>query len=120
MRRHGSFGSAAWADEGRQALANTERETDYLVVGAGAMGMAFADELLTQRPSARVALVDRHSRPGGHWNDAYSFVSLHQPAAYYGVNSLPLGRGGSALLDRCFGWTSEHLDDPWGVTARVQ
>jgi hypothetical protein len=78
-------------------LANAERETDYLVVGAGAMGMAFADELLTQRPSARVALVDRHARPGGHWNDAYSFVSLHQPAAYYGVNSLALGRGGSAL-----------------------
>ena len=76
---------------------NAERETDYLVVGAGAMGMAFADELLTQRPSARVALVDRHARPGGHWNDAYSFVSLHQPAAYYGVNSLALGRGGSAL-----------------------
>ena len=29
--------------------------------------------------------------PGGHWNDAYSFVNLHQPSAFYGVNSLPLG-----------------------------
>ena len=26
-------------------------------------------------------------RPGGHWNDAYPFVRLHQPAAFYGVNS---------------------------------
>ncbi|MCU0883063.1 MAG: NAD(P)/FAD-dependent oxidoreductase, partial [Hyphomonadaceae bacterium] len=37
--------------------------------------------------------VDRHGKPGGHWNDAYSFVSLHQPSAYYGVNSMPLGTG---------------------------
>jgi hypothetical protein len=29
--------------------------------------------------------------PGGHWNDAYSFVRLHQPSAYYGVNSRKLG-----------------------------
>jgi hypothetical protein len=27
----------------------------------------------------------------GHWNDAYSFVALHQPSAYYGVNSTELG-----------------------------
>lgn len=74
-----------------------ELETDYFVIGAGAMGMAFADEILTQKPSARVTMVDRHARPGGHWNDAYSFVSLHQPAAYYGVNSESLGDGGAAL-----------------------
>lgn len=72
-------------------------ETDYLVVGAGAMGMAFADEILSQNPGYRVIMVDKHAHPGGHWNDAYSFVSLHQPAAYYGVNSEKLGRGGAAL-----------------------
>lgn len=72
-------------------------ETDYLVIGAGAMGMAFADEILSQSATDRVLLVDKHARPGGHWNDAYSFVSLHQPAAYYGVNSEKLGSGGSAL-----------------------
>ena len=72
-------------------------ETDYLVVGAGAMGLAFADELLSQKPDARLVLVDEHARPGGHWNDAYPFVSLHQPAAYYGVNSMKLGTGGAAL-----------------------
>ncbi|MFO0413459.1 MAG: NAD(P)/FAD-dependent oxidoreductase, partial [bacterium] len=29
----------------------------------------------------------------GHWNDAYAFVTLHQPSAFYGVNSMPLGSG---------------------------
>ena len=72
-------------------------EADYLVVGAGAMGMAFVDEIITQQPSARLILVERRGKPGGHWNDAYPFVSLHQPAAYYGVNSEKFGEGGGAL-----------------------
>ena len=65
-------------------------ETDYLVVGAGAMGMAFADALVA-RCDAEVVLVDRHHSPGGHWNDDYPFVRLHQPSAFYGVDSTPLG-----------------------------
>ena len=65
-------------------------ETDYLVIGAGAAGMAFTDALI-QDSDARVVMVDRRATPGGHWNDAYPFVRLHQPALYYGVNSLPLG-----------------------------
>ena len=36
-------------------------------------------------------MVDRRHRPGGHWNDAYPFVRLHQPSAFYGVNSRVLG-----------------------------
>lgn len=66
-------------------------ETDYLIVGAGASGMAFADALVANS-DADVVLVDRRHRPGGHWNDDYAFVRLHQPSAFYGVNSLPLGR----------------------------
>lgn len=66
---------------------------DYLVVGAGASGLAFADTLIAENPRATVAIVDTHARPGGHWNDAYPFVRLHQPSAFYGVNSLELGRG---------------------------
>ena len=68
-----------------------EIETDYLVVGAGATGMAFADALVAES-DADVVLVDRRHRPGGHWLDAYSFVRLHQPSAYYGVNSRVLGQ----------------------------
>lgn len=65
-------------------------ETDYLVVGAGAMGMAFVDTLLTDT-DATVTLIDEGHQPGGHWNSSYPFVRLHQPSAYYGVNSRPLG-----------------------------
>lgn len=68
-----------------------ELETDYLVVGAGAAGMAFADELLAHS-DATIAIVDRRHAPGGHWNDAYPYVRLHQPSAFYGVSSMPLGR----------------------------
>ena len=59
-------------------------ETDYLVVGAGATGMAFVDTLVAES-DVDVVMVDRRHRPGGHWLDAYPFVRLHQPSAYYGV-----------------------------------
>ena len=65
-------------------------DADYVVVGAGAMGMAFTDVILTET-DATVAIIDHHAKPGGHWNDAYPYVRLHQPSAFYGVNSLQLG-----------------------------
>ena len=67
-----------------------ELETDYLVVGAGATGMAFTDALVGDS-DAEVVMVDRRHRPGGHWIDDYPFVRLHQPSALYGVASRPLG-----------------------------
>jgi len=75
-------------------------ETDYLVVGCGAMSIAFVDEILHSRSKAEIILVDKHAKPGGHWNDAYQFVTLHQPAAYYGVNSKQLGEGGEDLVSK--------------------
>jgi hypothetical protein len=65
-------------------------ETDYLVVGAGAVGMAFVDAVI-EDPDVDVVMVDRRAAPGGHWLDAYPFVQLHQPSANYGVTSTPLG-----------------------------
>lgn len=65
-------------------------EADYLVIGAGAMGLAFTDVLVTESDK-KVVIVDRRDQPGGHWNDAYPFVRLHQPSSFYGVNSRPLG-----------------------------
>lgn len=65
-------------------------DTDYLVVGAGATGLAFADALLSEA-DVEVTVIDRRPAPGGHWIDAYPFVRLHTPSAYYGVNSLALG-----------------------------
>jgi hypothetical protein len=68
----------------------THTETDYLIIGSGAAGLAFADTLV-QETDAHITIIDRHAKPGGHWNDAYPFVTLHQPSAFYGVNSLELG-----------------------------
>ena len=67
-------------------------EADYLVVGAGAMGMAFTDALV-DHADVRVALVDRRHGVGGHWLAAYPFVRLHQSSAFYGVASTLLGGG---------------------------
>jgi hypothetical protein len=67
-------------------------EADYLVVGAGASGMAFTDALI-DHADVRVAMVDRRHSVGGHWLDAYPFVRLHQASAFYGVASTLLGGG---------------------------
>jgi hypothetical protein len=72
---------------------------DYLIIGAGAMGLAFADTMLSDS-SATLAIVDRYGRPGGHWTIAYPYVRLHQPSDFYGVNSRRLGEG---QIDRV-GW----------------
>lgn len=66
-------------------------EADYVVIGAGASAMAFADVIVTDSERTLI-IVDRHAQPGGHWNHAYPFVRLHQPSAFYGVCSRPLGR----------------------------
>ena len=73
-------------------MAKSPIETDYLVIGAGAIAMAFVDTMLTDS-KADIVMVDRHHRPGGHWNEAYPFVRLHQPASQYGVNSRELSLG---------------------------
>lgn len=67
-------------------------ETDYLVVGAGAMGMAFTDALI-DHADVHVVLVDRRQTASGHWQDAYPFVQLHQASLFYGVASTVLGSG---------------------------
>ena len=69
-----------------------QHETDYLIVGSGAVGMAFADTLLSET-DAHITIVDRFHKPGGHWNSAYPFVTLHQPSSFYGVSSRELSKG---------------------------
>ena len=54
-------------------------EAGYVVVGAGAVAMAFADTLLDES-GATMILVDRRDRPGGYWNDAYPFVRVKRTA----------------------------------------
>jgi len=70
----------------------TTLSADYLIVGSGAVGMAFADTILHET-DANIILVDRYPKPGGHWNVAYPYVTLHQPSQYYGVSSVELSTG---------------------------
>ncbi|MFQ3218019.1 MAG: hypothetical protein ACI96W_000359 [Paraglaciecola sp.] len=65
---------------------------DYLVIGAGASGLAFVDTLIGES-DATIIIIDNRHKPGGHWVDAYSFVTLHQPSSFYGVNSKELSNG---------------------------
>jgi hypothetical protein len=54
--------------------------------------MAFADTILSET-DANIILVDMFQKPGGHWNNAYPFVTLHQPSQFYGVSSKELSKG---------------------------
>lgn len=74
--------------------------TDYLVVGGGATALSFVDTLLDET-TADCLIVDRREQVGGHWNDAYPFVRLHQPSAWYGVPSrrIPEVEDGDASID---------------------
>ncbi|CAN5643021.1 NAD(P)/FAD-dependent oxidoreductase [soil metagenome] len=85
-------------------------EADYLVVGAGAMGLAFIDALI-DHSQARVALVDRRSGPGGHWLGAYPFGQLHQSSTFYGAASTVLG-GGRIQTDGPEAGLHERADQP--------
>ena len=85
-------------------------EADYLVVGAGAMGMAFTDALI-DHADVRVALVDRRHGVGGHWLRAYPFVRLHQSSTFYGVASTVLG-GGRIQADGPEAGLHERADQP--------
>jgi len=71
-------------------VAEAVLEADYVVVGAGAMGMAFTDALVAHA-DVSVVLVDRRYGVGGHWLNAYPFVRLHQSSSTYGVASTLLG-----------------------------
>ena len=90
-------------------------DADYLVVGAGATGMAFTDALL-DHSDARVVLVDRRDGVGGHWRQAYPFVRLHQSSTFYGVASTVLGGGASSGAGPRPGSTSGPTSRPSAPT----
>ena len=57
-----------------------ELSTDYLIVGAGAMGMGFLDELVTCSQLEAV-IVDTRDKPGGHWNQV-QYVTVQCSTQY--------------------------------------
>jgi hypothetical protein len=106
-------------------------DSDYLVVGAGATGLAFTDALI-DHADVRVTLVDRRHGVGGHWLDAYPFVRLHQASSFYGVASTLLGGGrvqergpeaglgGRASVAEILGYYEHVLDRRLLASGRVE
>ncbi len=85
--------------------------TDYLIVGGGASGLAFADTLAAEAENVEVTVIDRLQAAGGHWLNAYPFVRLHTPSAYYGVNSLALGENRIDLVGENAGYYERATGD---------
>ena len=101
---------------------------ELCIIGAGITGLnaAFvAGRYLTR--DARVLLLDRHGQPGGMWNDAYSYVRLHQPYPFFTAGNIPwhlrrergyLASGAEVQthLRHCLGVISQDLtiDARWG------
>ena len=57
---------------------------DLAITGAGIAGLNALFVAAQYLPKgARVALIDRHDRPGGMWTEAYAYVRLHQPYAIF-------------------------------------
>ena len=86
-------------------------ETDYLVVGCGAAGMAFAGALIAAS-DAEVVMVDRRHAPGGHWNDAYPFVRLQNLPRDWAVGTL-------AATQAAYLWLKEPDLQEWLEGARL-
>jgi len=72
-------------------------ETNYLIVGAGAMGMAFLEEMILNSDTKECIIIDKRSGVGGHWRDSYDFVTLQCNAPVYGLNSSSLAPEGPEL-----------------------
>ena len=93
-------------------------EADYVVVGAGAMGMAFTDALVGHA-DVGVVLVDRRYGVGGHWLNAYPFGRLHQTSSTYGVASTLLGDNRLQESGAKAAWTSGPRRRRSACTTRV-
>lgn len=78
---------------------------DFLVVGAGIVGLTVAGELRRRHPSARIAVLEKETRPGAHASGRNSGV-LHS-GIYYASDTLKarVCAGGAARL-RAF--AAEH------------
>ena len=101
---------------------------DLCIVGAGVVGLNalfVASRFLPN--TAQVLILDKHQQAGGMWNDAYSYVRLHQPYQLFTAGDIPwtLGRERSYLatgpevaahLRHCLDVISERfeVDARWG------
>lgn len=71
-------------------MGNGSKDFDLCIVGAGYAGLNAAFVASQYLPAtARVLLLDKHEQAGGMWNDAYSYVRLHQPYRMFTAGNIP-------------------------------
>jgi len=83
----------------------TENSYDYLIVGAGIVGLTVAHELKTRFPSARIGVIDKEANAGIHASGRNSGV-LHS-GIYYSSDTLKAkvcAEGARRMMD----FASEH------------
>lgn len=105
-----------------ESLMASSDHFDLCVVGAGYAGLNAAFVASRYLPgTARVLVLDKHQQAGGMWNDAYSYVRLHQPYQMFTAGNIAwsLSRERSHLATRdevaahlrhCLDVISERLD----------
>lgn len=105
-----------------ESLRSTNDHFDLCVVGAGYAGLNASFVATRYLPATtRVLVLDKHQQPGGMWNDAYSYVRLHQPYRMFTAGNVgwSLRRERSYLATRdevaahlrhCFDVISQRLD----------
>ena len=78
------------------------RQTDFLIVGAGIIGLALARELAKRYPDARIILIEKESRVAAHASGRNSGV-LHAGFYYHAdsLKALLTVAGNRALTEYC-------------------
>jgi L-2-hydroxyglutarate oxidase LhgO len=77
-------------------------KTDFVVIGAGIVGLTIAHELKRREPGARVVVLEKEDRPGRHTSGRNSGV-LHS-GIYYPAGSLKArvcGQGAREMAEYC-------------------
>jgi L-2-hydroxyglutarate oxidase LhgO len=77
-------------------------KTDFVVIGAGVVGLTIANELKRREPGARVVVLEKEDRPGRHTSGRNSGV-LHS-GIYYPAGSLKTrvcGQGAREMAEFC-------------------
>ena len=82
-------------------------QTDFLIIGAGIVGLATARELRTRHPESKIVILEKEDVPGRHASGRNSGV-LHS-GIFYAEDSLKAkvcSQGGKELKEYCF---NNHL-----------
>lgn len=83
-----------------------DRASDFLIIGAGVVGLAIARELKNRYPDQKITVIEKEVRPGLHSSGRNSGV-LHS-GIYYPSNSLKAkvcGQGAREMASYCQQWS---------------